>query len=442
MDPTTLAVFRYRMEAIAEEMGVALQRSASAPNIKERRDFSCAIFDGEGRLAAQGAHMPVHLGSMAASVAAVLAKFSLRPGDIAAINDPFDGGTHLPDVTLVSGVFRPSGTRLAYVATRAHHVDIGGMSPGSMPLASEILQEGLIIPPLLFKERDEWNEGLMRLVLRNVRAPETFRADLMAQAASLQTGQVRMLQLDTDQPPSFMATAMDGLMAYSERATRAAIRSIPDGVFTSEDYLDDMLPGGDSVVIRARVVVAGDELDVDFSGSSPQQPGPLNAVEAVTRSAVFYCARTLMLDDVPMNDGCFRPVTVNAPVGTVVNATYPSAVSGGNVETSQRLVDTVLRALAQALPAVIPAAGQGTMNNVTFGGWDIARARPFVWYETLGGGMGGGPHRDGLSGVHVAMSNTRNTPIESIETELPVRIASYSLRRGTGGRGQFVGRWS
>ena len=439
VDATSLGVFRYKAEAIAEEMGVALQRSASAPNIKERRDFSCAIFDAEGRLVAQGAHMPVHLGSMAASVAAILADFSLHPEDIAAVNDPYNGGTHLPDVTLVGGVFRPSGDLLAFVATRAHHADIGGMSPGSMPLATEIFQEGQIIPPLLLRNGNDWQEGLMRLLLRNVRAPEVFRADLLAQAASLQTGQRRLLEIDTDQDAAYVPTAMKALMDYSERATRSAIRRIPDGTYAADDYLDDMLPGGDPVLIRARINVLGDRITVDFSGSSPQQPGPLNAVEAVTRSAVYYCTRALMLDDVPMNDGCFRPVTVRAPSGTVVNATFPSAVSGGNVETSQRIVDTVLRALAEGLPSVIPAAGQGTMNNVTFGGWDASRGRPFVWYETLGGGMGGGPQREGLSGVHVAMSNTRNTPIESIEMELPVRIAGYSLRRETGGRGQFRG---
>lgn len=439
MDAISLGVFRYKAEAIAEEMGVALQRSASAPNIKERRDYSCAIFDSEGRLAAQGAHMPVHLGSMAASVAAILAEFSLRPDDIAAVNDPYEGGTHLPDVTLVGGVFRPSGDLLGFVATRAHHADIGGMSPGSMPLATDILQEGQIIPPLLLRDGNKWEQGVLRLLLRNVRAPEIFRADLLAQAASLQTGRRRLLEMDADEDGAFVPNAMNALMDYSEQATRLAIRRIPDGTYTAEDYLDDMLPGGDPVLIRARVEVAGESLRVDFSGSSPQQPGPLNAVEAVTRSAVYYCTRALMLDDVPMNDGCFRPVTVLAPLGSVLNATYPAAVSGGNVETSQRIVDTVLRALADALPDVIPAAGQGTMNNVTFGGWDASRKRPFVWYETLGGGMGAGPEREGLSGVHVAMSNTRNTPIESMELELPVRIAGYSLREGTGGGGQFQG---
>ena len=439
MDAISLGVFRHRMEAIAEEMGVALQRSAYAPNIKERRDFSCAVFDREGLLAAQGAHMPVHLGSMYASVAAILRDVVLEPGDVAAVNDPFHGGTHLPDITLLSGVYRPDGDCIGYVASRAHHVDVGGMSPGSMPLASEIYQEGQIIPPMHLVRKDSWERGPITLLCANVRAPEIFMGDLRAQAASLEIGRRRLLALDAIQRIPDLTAAMQELMRYSERATREAIGQLSDGEYTAEDYLDDMLPGGEPVRIAVRIIIAGDTITVDFAGSAPQGPGPLNAVLPVTRSAVYYCVRCLLADPVPVNDGCFQPVRVDAPSGSVVNATPPVAVSGGNVETSQRITDVVLRALARALPHRIPAAGQGTMNNVTFGGWDSSRTRPFVWYETLGGGMGAGPNRDGLTGVHVHMSNTRNTPIESIEMEMPVRITSYAIRRGTGGRGQHVG---
>jgi len=439
MDAISLGVLRHRMEAIAEEMGVALQRSSSAPNIKERRDYSCAVFDADGRLAAQGAHMPVHLGSMYASVAAIMARFRLEPGDVAAVNDPFQGGTHLPDITLVAGVYHDGGRCIGYVATRAHHVDVGGMSPGSMPLATEIYQEGQIIPPMLLVRGGVWEEGPIVLLAANVRAPSIFLGDLRAQAASLEIGRRRLLALEAEQSSPGLADAMDELMAYSERATRDAIRRVADGVYAAADELDDMLPGGEPVHIAVRITVRGDEVTADFTGSAPQQPGPLNAVLPVTRSAVYYCIRCLLADPVPVNDGCFRPVKVLAPAGSVVNAVPPAAVSGGNVETSQRITDVVLRALSQALPDRIPAAGQGTMNNVTFGGWDSAHQRPFVWYETLGGGMGAGPNADGLTGVHVHMSNTRNTPIESIETELPVRIVRYAIRRGTGGNGRTTG---
>ncbi len=285
----------------------------------------------------------------------------------------------------------------------------------------------------------EWDAGIIGLLAANVRAPQIFLGDLKAQAASLEIGRRRLLALDGVQRSPDLAAAMLELIDYSERATRDAIRRVNDGEYTAEDFLDDMLPGGEPVRIVVRVSVRGDSITADFTGSAAQQPGPLNAVLPVTQSAVYYCIRCLLNDPVPVNDGCFRPVTVTAMPGSVVNANSPSAVSGGNVETSQRITDVVLRALAKALPDRMPAAGQGTMNNVTFGGWDSAGERPFVWYETLGGGMGAGPNTDGLTGVHVHMSNTRNSPIESIETELPVRIRRYAIRRETGGDGAHVG---
>ena len=366
-------------------------------------------------------------------------RVTLGPGDVAGVNDPFHGGTHLPDVTLVSGVYRDDGRCIGYVATRAHHVDIGGMSPGSMPLATEIYQEVQIIPPMLLVRAGTWDSGAITLLTANVRAPRIFLGDLKAQAASLEIGRRRLLALDAEQTTPSLGNAMRELMSYSERATREAISRIGDGEYVAEDHLDDMLPDGEPVRLSVRVTVRGDRVVADFTGSAEQRPGPLNAVLPVTRSAVTYCIRCLLADPVPVNDGCFRPVDIVAPVGSVVNATAPAAVSGGNVETSQRITDVVLRALAQALPDRVPAAGQGTMNNVSFGGWDTRRAQPFVWYETLGGGMGASSKSDGLSGVHVHMSNTRNTPIESIESELPVRIAGYSIRRQTGGRGRHVG---
>jgi len=437
-DPITLAVLRHRLEAIAEEMGDALKRSATAPNIKEREDLSCAVFDPDGRLVAQAAHIPVHLGSMPMSVAAALATCPPAGDDVVILNDPYAGGTHLPDITMVSAV-ELDGRRLGFVATRAHHMDIGGMSPGSMPLAEHILQEGLIIPPVRIVRAGRWDAGLLDLIARNVRTPDELRADLRAQAAAQATGAARLRELAEREGAAGTVEAMSALIDYSARAMRAAISRVPDGVHRAEDALESSREGAPPITIRVAVEVRGETATVDFSGSDPQVAEPLNAVLAITTSAVLYCFICLLDEDVPANAGCLQPLRLVTESGSIVDALPPSAVSGGNVETSQRIVDVVLRALAPALPEVLPAAGQGTMNNVTFGGWDPRRERWFAYYETLGGGMGASPSADGLSGVHVAMSNTRNTPVEALEHDLPVRITHYRLRRGSGGAGRHRG---
>jgi N-methylhydantoinase B len=438
IDPVTLSVFRHRLEAIADEMGETLKRCASAPNIKERRDFSCALFGPDGRLVAQAAHIPVHLGSMPMSVAAAIESRSFGHGDVVILNDPFRGGTHLPDVTMVTAV-DADGERLGYVASRAHHMDIGGTSPGSMPLAVDTFQEGIAIPPVHLVREGIWNESLLDVIARNVRTPDELRADLRAQAAAQSTGSARLIELCRREGPELTKEAMAALIDHSARAMRGAIGAIPNGRYLAEDALESFMPGSGPVPIRVSVTVDGEEAVIDFEGSHAQVEGPLNAVMSITTSAVLYCFLCLLPEEVPANAGCFEPLTIRAPEGSIVHARPPAAVSGGNVETSQRIVDVVLHALAEALPAAIPAAGQGTMNNVTFGGWDPRRRRSFAYYETLGGGMGASPSGDGLSGVHVAMSNTLNTPIEAIEYEMPVRIIHYRLREGSGGRGLHRG---
>jgi N-methylhydantoinase B len=437
IDAISLSVFRHRLEAIAEEMGEALARTASSPNIKERRDFSCAVFDSTGRLIAQAAHIPVHLGSMPMSVAAAIEARDISGDDVVVVNDPFAGGTHLPDVTMVTAV--DGDKRYGYVATRAHHMDIGGMSPGSMPLAVDTYQEGIAIPPVTIRRGGVWNDDLLDVLARNVRTPDEFRSDLRAQAAAQSTGETRLRALVARAGKDTTFAAMAALIDYSERAMRRTIDAIPDGTYEADDVMESATEPGRVHRIRVNVTVKGSSVSVDFAGSDPQVGEPVNAVISITASAVMYCFVCLMDIDVPVNAGCFAPIDVLAPLGSIVNAKPPAAVSAGNVETSQRIVDVVFRALAVALPDRIPAAGQGTMNNVTFGGWDPRRQRSFSYYETVGGGMGGSPKSPGLSGVHVAMSNTWNTPVEALEYELPVQIEHYRLRPGSGGKGQNPG---
>ncbi len=437
-DPGELAIAAALFSSVAEEMGVALGRSAHSPNIKERRDYSCAVFDPQGRLVAQAAHIPVHLGAMPESVRAALSLAPFRPGDVVVLNDPYLGGTHLPDITMVSPVF--VGRRLAgFVACRAHHADVGGMSPGSMPLAQELWQEGIVIPPIRLYEGGRLDRGAYELILRNVRTPEERRADLDAQMAAQSIGQERLRELCQRYGLGRALSLMEALQDYAERMTRAAIARIPDGDYEFEDFLDDDGIGLDPLPVRVRVSVRGEEMVVDFSGSAPERPSSINAVAAVTRSAVYYVVRCLLDESVPANEGCFRPVRVVLPEGSIVNARPPRAVSAGNVETSQRIVDAVLGALAQALPELVPAASQGTMNNVALGGWDPFRGRPFAYYETLAGGAGGGPRRPGLSAVHTHMTNTMNTPVEALEMAYPFRIVEYRVRRGSGGAGRHPG---
>lgn len=442
-DAITLEIFRSALTAIAEEMGVVLTRGSYSPNIKERRDFSCALFDATGRMIAQAAHMPVHLGSMPDSVAAALASFaSFAPGDVVALNDPYAGGTHLPDITLVAPIHgAANGVQrlIGFAANRAHHADVGGISPGSMPTATQIYQEGIIIPPIKLWEAGVANEAALALILRNVRTPHERRGDLAAQTAANRAAALRMNELVSRWGLPAVEAHTEALIAYAERMTRAAIAEIPDGAYAMTDYLDDDGFGSAPLAITATVTVVGSDLTVDFTGSSPQTTGNVNTVEAVAKSAAYYVVRCLMPEDAPTNAGTFAPVRVITPPGSIVNALPPGAVASGNVETSQRITDAILGALAQALPDVVPAASQGTMNNLTAGGRDPRTGQPFAYYETMGGGMGASPASDGLSGVHTHMSNTMNTPVEALEYAYPIRVHAYRLRRGSGGAGTYLG---
>ncbi len=446
LDPIDLTVFANIFASVAEEMGVTLGRAAYSPNIKERRDFSCAVFDPAGRMVAQAAHIPVHLGAMPVAVRFARARHTFQPGDLVIFNDPYLGGTHLPDVTMVSAVFlRPTQDEgaenrlLGYVSTRAHQADIGGMAAGSMPVSTELYQEGLIIPPLKLVEGGETNEALLELIYRNVRTPQERAGDFSAQMAAHRIGEERLAAVAARYGVERVREAMDALMDYAEAATRTVLRNVPDGSYAFEDFLDGdgIAPG--PVALRVTVTVAGDELTADFSSCDPECEGSVNAVFAVTQSATYYAVRCLTGEEVPVNDGCFRPVRVIAPEGTVVNARPPHAVSAGNVETSQRITDVVLGALAKALPDRIPAASSGTMSNVTVGGFDPFRGRSFAYYETIAGGAGAGPQRDALAAVHTHMTNTLNTPVEALEFTYPFRILRYAVRTGSGGPGRHRG---
>jgi N-methylhydantoinase B len=492
-DPTTLEIYRALYTSVAEEMGLTLRRTAHSPNIKERRDYSCAVFDAEGRVIAQGDHMPVHLGSMPMAVAAALRETNVGPGDVIILNDPFAGGTHLPDVTLVSGVFDAVGSRqmagtvgsrqmaagskkkavsarrsdggkgsavpddsssstaycllptaysppLFYVANRAHHADIGGATPGSMGMATDVYGEGLRIPPVKLVAGHRVNEDVMRLLMANVRVERERRADFEAQVGSLKTGAARLLEIVGRAGVAEAAEYARHLIEYSARMMRATIAAVPDGVYEAEDALDSDGVDEGEVTLRVRVEVRGERAVVDFEGSAPQVAGPVNAVEAITVSAVAYVFRCLVgAEEVPASAGLTEPIEVIAPAGTVVNATHPAPVAGGNVETSQRIVDVLFKALAQALPRSVPAASQGSMNNLTVGGRDPRTGREFAYYETVAGGMGARPTADGVSGVHTHMTNSLNTPAEALEYAYPLRVRAYRLRRGSGGRGRRRG---
>jgi N-methylhydantoinase B len=475
-DPTTLEIYRALYTSVAEEMGIALKRTAFSPNIKERRDYSCAVFDCAGRVIAQGDHMPVHLGSMPMAVSAALREIEIRPGDVVALNDPFAGGTHLPDVTLVMPVIigqrsiasevenrrrRKTGdkqdaqgrklktslltsadrppTALFYVANRAHHADIGGGNPGSMGMATDVYGEGLRIPPVRLVRGGSVDADMMRLLLANMRGEVERRADFEAQIGSLQTGAARLLEIIERRGEREASEYAEHLIAYSARMMRHAIGEIPDGEYVAEDALDDDGVTNEEVRIRARVTIKGERARVDFSGSASQVAGAINAVEAITVSAVAYVFRCLVGADVPASAGLMEPIEVVAPRSTIVNAEHPSAVAGGNVETSQRIVDVLLRALAHALPHRIPAASQGTMNNLTIGGIDSRKRTEFAYYETVAGGMGARRALDGMSAVHTHMTNSLNTPVEALEYAYPLRVRVYRIRKGSGGKGRQRG---
>jgi len=439
-DPIKLEVFKNLFASVAEEMGVALCRTGHSANIKERRDYSCAIFDGRGEMIAQAAHIPVHLGSMPLAVKAAMEGRRVRRGDTIILNDPYRGGTHLPDLTLISPVFgEDTSSPLFFVANRAHHADVGGMAPGSMGVATEIFQEGIRIPPVTLVKGGDLNRDVFDLLLANVRTPEEREGDLEAQLAANETGRRRLLEIVARYGADDTLRYTEELKAYAERMTREAIRRIPEGCYRFEDYLDDDGVTAEPIRIAVAVTVKGGQAVVDFTGTSPQVAGSVNAVYAVTLSAVFYVFRCLVDFDIPSNAGCMVPLTVIAPEGSVVNARPPAAVAGGNVETSQRIVDVLLGALAQALPDRIPAASAGTMSNLVIGGTDHERGRHFAYYETIAGGMGARPTRDGVDAVQTHMTNTRNTPIEALEHAYPLRVLRYEIRRGSGGRGRHRG---
>jgi N-methylhydantoinase B len=505
-DPIELEIFKSLYHSIAEEMGATLRRTAFSPNIKERRDYSCAVFDGDGEVIAMGDHMPVHLGSMPLSVRAAIAACEhtggMQPGDVVMLNDPFRGGTHLPDITLVAPVFvmegvmerekpighRPRGRLHSpnlrrrgargptrpdfYVASRAHHADVGGAYPGSMGLCREIYQEGVRIPPVKLMRARKMQLDVLALLLNNVRTPEEREGDLGAQLAACHTGAERLREVCARYGVEKTKRAARELLDYSEDLMRAFLNRVPAGTYRAEDFLDgdgiSERPVKIAVTIKFREsTVRGKKrrqeaarmVTVDFTGSDPQVEGSVNAVEAITYSACFYIFRCLLAEDVPATAGLMRPIQVIAPDGSIVNARTPAAVAGGNVETSQRIVDVLLRALAQAIPERIPAAASGTMNNLTIGGIDLRRddlrngelgegdsregnprtGQPFAYYETIAGGMGARPGKPGVSGVHTHMTNSLNTPAEALEYAYPLRVRRYSLRTGSGGNGKHRG---
>jgi len=442
VDPIELAIFQSAVHSIAEEMGAALRRTALSPNIKERRDYSCAVFDGHGRVIAMGDHMPVHLGSMPMSVEAAIKAVRFAPGDIAILNDPYAGGTHLPDITMVLAVFLEGEREPSfYVANRAHHADVGGAFPGSMGPANEIFQEGIRIPPVRIVRGGKVDREMLDLILHNVRTPKEREGDLESQMGACRVGEHRILELAEKYDIADLQSLIEELLDYSERLVRAQLRAMPEGEYSAEDWLDDDGVTDEPCRIAARLQFnpGTAHVHVDFSGSSPQVAGSVNAVRAITLSACFYMLRCLLSDDAPATEGVLRPLTVTTPTGSIVEARPPAPVAGGNVETSQRIVDVLLRALAQALPSRVPAASAGTMSNLTIGGIDTRTGRPFTYYETTAGGMGARPGLDGISGVQTHMTNSLNTPIEALEYAYPFRVRRYGYRDGSGGAGQFRG---
>ena len=426
-DPLALTVFSNAVAMIAEEMGTVLERGALSPNIRERRDASSALFDAAGRMIAQAAHIPVHLGAMPEAVRAVLAH-DPRAGDVFLLNDPNHGGSHLPDLTMIEVV--AEGERIVgFAAVRAHHADVGGISPGSMPRgATELVQEGIIVPPVRIARHGEWQDDVLRLVLANVRTPDERRGDLRAQRAACAAGRDGWLALRAREGGATVEAACDALLDYTERRARARIAQLGNARGTARDALEGDGVTDADIPIVVTLTALGDRLHLDFTGTSPMVAGNVNAPFAVTRAAAVFVLRTLLDDDVPTNDGIARALELVVPEGTAINARWPAAVAAGNVEMSQRVTDTLFAALADA-GVDVPAQGQGTMNNITFGG------RGWTFYETLGGGQGGSSRGPGPDAVHVGMSNTRNTPIEALEHAYPIRIDEYVVRRGSGGTG-------
>ena len=436
MTPVELSLFSSRLDAISEEMGLVLRNAAFSPNIRDRLDFSCALFDARGRLCAQAAHIPVHLGSMAFAMSDVVSRIDWRPADMVVFNDPFLGGTHLPDITLVAPLFH-EGRLSAFVVNRAHHADIGAASPGSMPLSSSLYEEGLVLEPVHLIRAGRMCDDVLARIDAATADPAASRGDFAAQASANRAGLERLEALIRRYGAAGFDAGLEALNAYGERLARDALAQMPDGEYSFTDYLDDDGQGNEGLPIRVRLAKYDDTLDVDFTGTAPQAAGNVNCPLSVAAAAVYYAFRCLMPAGTPACAGAFRPISLHAPEGCLLNASAPAAVAAGNVETSSRVVDAVLGALAQALPERIPAASQGSMNNVAMGS-DLPEQR-WNYYETIGGGMGAGPSGGGLSAVQTHMTNTLNTPVEVLESRFPLRVRCYAIRRGSGGAGSRPG---
>lgn len=435
MDAIELSIFASRIEAVCDEMGAALRRAAFSPNIRDRLDFSCAVFDAAGELCAQAAHIPVHLGSMAYAMRGIVGGIEWRDGDMVVVNDPYLGGTHLPDVTVIAPLFI-DGRLLGFAANRAHHADIGAAAPGSMPISRSLDEEGMVIPPTLLRRDGRTDETLMaRLSDGRVEAQGDFAAQISANL----TGLARLHALVQAIGVADYDTGLGALNDYAERLALTALEAIPDGRYRFEDCLDDDGVGNADLRIAATIAVAGGRVHVDFDGTAPQTAGNVNCPLSVAAAAVYYVFRCLMPRETPACAGAFRPITLSAPEGCLLNARRPAAVAAGNVETSTRVVDVICGALAAALPQRIPAASHGSMNNVAMGAREATAGRRWDYYETIGGGMGAGPLGGGLSALQTHMTNTLNTPIEALESNYPVRVTRYQVRRGSGGAGRRAG---
>ncbi|MDH3326530.1 MAG: hydantoinase B/oxoprolinase family protein [Gammaproteobacteria bacterium] len=436
MNPIELSIFSSRISAICDEMGIVLQRAAFSPNIKDRLDFSCAIFDAKGELCAQAAHIPVHLGSMAYATRDIIGQVDWKKGDILILNDPFLGGTHLPDVTLIAPVFL-NNKLLGYVANRAHHADIGANSPGSMPVSSTLEEEGMIIPPTLIVHQGVRDDEFYQSLLKAVANKKQSEGDFSAQISAIQVGLDRLLVLINSMGDDQYKQALKGLNEYGERLAKSALVEIPDGEYSFTDVMDDDGQGTSDIKICVKISVNAHRIHVDFEGTADQVAGNINCPLSVAAASVYYVFRCLMPRQTPACAGTFKPISLSAPVGSLLNAVRPAAVAAGNVETSTRVVDVVMGALAKAIPDKVAAASHGSMNNVAMG----VRSQKQNWdyYETLGGGMGAFNGGDGLSAVQTHMTNTLNTPIESLELHYPLRVTRYEIRDGSGGKGKFNG---
>ncbi len=439
MDAIELSIFSSRLNAVCEEMGAVLQRAAFSPNIRDRLDFSCAVFDAKGGLCAQAAHIPVHLGSMAFAMRDIVSSLDWHPGDMVILNDPFLGGTHLPDVTLIAPLF-VEGELIAFIANRAHHADIGADSPGSMPLSRTLEEEGLVIPPTRLIVAGEMDDAQLQKIIGATRSGESGQGDLAAQISANHSGLQRLHELTGTLGSAAYQQGLVGLNDYAQRLATSALTHIPEGEYTFSDVMDDDGLGQQGIRIQVRLTIKAGRVHADFSGTAAQVAGNINCPLSVAAAAVYYVFRCLMPAQTPACAGSFRPITLMAPEGCLLNAKRPAAVAAGNVETSTRVVDVVMGALAQALPDRIPAASHGSMNNLAMGndgrggdqtGWD--------YYETIGGGGGAGPKRAGASAIQTHMTNTRNTPVEVLETQYPLRLRRYAIRRGSGGRGALSG---